>query len=245
VNRNIQIGLVLVALLLAGLVIFIFVSNQKTNKSQEASGNLNLNTVNQIDNISQKGPKDATKNYSNTLPKSSQGSLTLLITDPPLLAAGESTFPSSISDLDSSSDKVIKKGEQKVNSLIIRIKKVEVHMQNGDRWETLNIPYPISVDLAQLIKGQTANLSLTNLSEGKYDEIRLFVDKAESVLKNGNIITPKITGKDGVVRIKTDFLIEKGKNTNLVVDFNAQKSVVYKGKDFVFKPFVQKVSLNK
>ncbi len=239
INRNLLIGIITVLVLVLGLVFIVYQLKQTTNTKQEANQTANINTGPQISTTNNSngtmGPSTFSKNYSNSLSSQNLGSLTFLVTDPPTPSA-------------------VNKGVQKVTSLIPRVNKVEVHLiQTGsgvgsnkvDKWETLYMQYPMSFDLVQLKNGITANLSLTKLSEGKYSEIRVYIERATAVLENRQLVYLQMPDKNWVVAVKQNFTLEKGKNTNLIMDFDAQKSVTFDGKNFLLKPFVSKLSENK
>jgi hypothetical protein len=218
-------GLITLTILLIGLVVAVILTKNQTQTSQQASGNTNLNTGSSIlftknkDNT--EGPVTSKQNYSGAIKKENLGSITVTLTN-----TSKVSF---------------------VKEFVIKIRKIEVYLESSDKavnkWETLDMPLPISVNLAQLSGGGVANITLTNLSFGKYKEIRLYVENAVLVM-NGKTQKLGIEGKDSIIRVNKDFEIAKNKNTNLVLDFNAEKSYIESNQRFLLKPFVSDILVN-
>lgn len=218
-------GLIILTILLIGLIFTVLLTRNQTQTRQDASGNTNLNTGSGIlftknkDNT--EGPLTSSGNYSNLIKKEDLGSITLSISNTSKTA--------------------------NVKNLVIKIRKIEVYLESSDKsvnkWETLNLPLPISVDLAQLAGGGVANINLTNLSFGKYKEVRLYIENGVLVI-NGKTQKLSIEGKDSIVRVNKEFTIEKKKNTNIVLDFNAEKSYVESNEKVLLKPFVSDLLIN-
>ena len=218
-------GLVILTILLIGLIFAVLLTRNQTQTRQDASGNTNLNTGSQIiftkNKDNSEGPLLSKDNYSSSVKKEDLGSVTISL---------------------SNSAKTVD-----VKNLVIKIRKIEVYLQSSDKavnkWETLNLPLPISVDLAQLSGGGVATINLTNLSFGKYKEIRLYIENAV-LITNGKTQKLAIEGKDSIVKVNQDFEINKKKNTNIVLDFNAEKSYLESNGKFLLKPFVSDILVN-
>jgi len=165
-------------------------------------------------------------------------------------------------------------GPQAVSSLLITIKKAEVHLaqvglpgtkneditphpsptpvhgkpsetntqtsnQTVDKWETLAIGSPQTLDLVQLAKTHDfSSLGITNLVNGRYTEIRLYISTASATLQNGTKVQLVIPGKENIVRVVQTFVIDSGKTTNLSMYFDAQNSVIKAGDQYILKPVV-------
>jgi uncharacterized protein DUF4382 len=159
-------------------------------------------------------------------------------------------------------------GPQAVSSLLLTVWKVEVHLarigipgaknttappvegkppvtsmrkdnQNVDKWETLTITSPKTIDLVALAKTHdVSSLGLTNLANGHYTEIRLYVSTASATLANGTKIVLSIPGRANIVRVVREFVINTGKTTTLSLDFDAQNSVIRVGDTYILKPVV-------
>jgi preprotein translocase subunit YajC len=261
-NRKISFALLLI--LLFGLILAIFLVRQATQVKQQASGVTNLNTaVNILKTNNSDGTMGSVSylgNYSNSLPKEDLGSLTFSITDPVL---SDSAFPTHIPTITPSSDVSTSQkntsgstdSNQKVTSLIIKIGKIEVHlskegtnsnlMKTQDKWETLNLTQPVSMDLVQLVNGGIVNFTLTKLAAGNYSEVRIYIQSAVATLQNGKTVTLNTEGTNGTIRVVKDFEIAANKNTNIVMDIDAQQSVFYDGSKFLLKSFVSDLFQNK
>lgn len=162
-------------------------------------------------------------------------------------------------------------GPQAVTSLKLTIKKAEVHLahiglpgskneevtpspqihptgphlrtnQEVDKWETLKMDTPQTLDLVQLYTSHSlAPLCLTKLVNGKYTEIRLYVSSASATLQDGTNVSLVIPGRNNIVRIVHPFAIDSSKISTLTVDFDAQNSVIKAGDQYILKPVVAKM----
>lgn len=268
-SRNVKIGFIILFILIVGLILSVVLSRQATQTRQNASAVVNINTSKEITKTknqdSSMGSATSLGNYSNKLSKDNLGSITFSITDPvvgnpPRVAvSGRPTFPPKIPTVTPSSQtpsinsqaNTVVNGPQRVKNLIMKIRKIEVHLKdtkengNVDAWETLNLQTAMSIDLTQLIDGAVINFSLTKLAVGNYDEVRIYIENSTATLDNGSNIALDVNDKSGIVRVLKDFTVEKGKNTNLVMDFDAQQSVQYFQGKYVLDPFVAKLDINK
>jgi hypothetical protein len=170
------------------------------------------------------------------------GFLTVQISDPS--QESSNSFPTAIPTITPSKNSQNNIGS--IKALIIKIQKIEVHLlqANGnslDEWETLDVPYPISVDLFQLIDSSVINLSTTKLAAGNYSEIRVYIENATTAFENKNEIPLKISGKENTVRILQNFIVNKSKTTSIILDFDAKNSIVKNGNDFFLKLDVTKL----
>lgn len=219
-------GLFTLILLLIGLIFVVLLTKNSTQTRQDASGTTNINTGSKVTDTknpdNSMGPSKSSGNYSNSLKKENLGSLTFSVSNT---------------------------NKATIKNLIIKVKKTEVFLgasdKNVNKWETLDMQLPISIDLAQLSGGGLVNLSFTNLSFGKYKEVRLYIENAVLVLENGKTEKLTIERKDSVVRVTRDFTIEKNKNTNIVLDLDAQKSFSILNGKYFLKPFVSDILINK
>lgn len=242
---NKRIAIVILIILVLGVFLSVFLAREVTQTKQEASTLPNINKGNAPVLAKNKdgtmGPSSYLGNYSNTLAKNQLGNLTVLITDPP---SDKPSFPTRIPTV-SRQDKATltptkspPAGSKNYKSLIVQIKKAEVHLTSKDKWETFKMDYPISVDLVQLQNKETITLAATQLAEGKYSEIRLYISSATAVMPDNTIRNLSISDKDWVVRIEQEFNISQNKNTTLTVDFDAQSSIVFEQNRYYLKPVV-------
>lgn len=125
---------------------------------------------------------------------------------------------------------------QKQNTAMVRKTNQEL-----DKWEVLNITDGLTIDLVKLAETHTlSSLGITKLVNGKYTEIRLYIDHANATLHDGTKVTLTIPGRSNIVRIVRPFFINSGKTTTLIVDFDARNSVVKAGENYLLKPVVAK-----
>lgn len=111
-----------------------------------------------------------------------------------------------------------------------------------DKWETLNIGVPKVIDLVSLVKNHdVASLGITKLANGQYTEIRLYLSTASATLSDGTKIALTIPGRANTVRTVEPFSIDSGKTTVVVMDFDAQNSVIKAGETYILKPVVIKL----
>lgn len=160
-------------------------------------------------------------------------------------------------------------GPQTLSSLLLTVSKVEVHLahvgipgtkneevsptpqpsgqpsgvpglnQGVNKWETLSISAPQTIDLVQLAKTHNfTSLGLTKLVNGRYTEIRLYVSTASATLQNGQKVSLVIPGRENIVRVVQSFVIDSNKTTTLTMDFDAQNSVIKVGDQYLLKPVV-------
>lgn len=154
-------------------------------------------------------------------------------------------------------------GPQTVTALNLTITKVEVHFANSevsvtpapsaspspsptepaDHWETLNVPNPTTVDLVKLATSHSVSaLGLTTLAAGKYTQVRLFLSSASAKLSDGTTVNLDVLGKDDIVKIIQPFTVVAGKTTTIIVDFDAQHSVIKADGKYILRPVVAKLT---
>lgn len=281
-----------------GLVVAVFAAGMKTNTQQQASQAADLNTAHQITTTlntdGTMGPDSPAANFSNSLPMSYKGTLSLGITDP-IEKSDKSRGKSGEkgkSDEKKSASKGTDKSEPKsdgekpntdldITSLKIIVSKAEVHLATlcepgklskypntenklvpspnsnpkgdttkltgADKWETINVNEELELDLMDLAKYKlTEVIGITELACGRYTEIRLYVTKATMKLHGSEEeIEVTLPGNKSIVRIVRPFNINPSQQTELVVDFNAPKSVKKVGDTYVLKPVIARFITNK
>ena len=192
------------------------------------------------------------------------GQLNFSITDPGLgssLSNDKKKVQATITPANDSTKRQ-NNGPQNITALNLTITKVEVHFATNeeissqtatttptisptepiDHWQALHIKNPFTVDLVKLANTNSIlSLGLTNLPAGKYTQVRLFLSTASATLASGAIVNLDMLGKDNVVKIIQPFTINPGKTTTLIVDFDAQHSVVKADGKYILKPVVAKI----
>lgn len=226
--------------LVAAIPVTVAILMQKTTPAPLASGIQNLNTGNQITHTNNPdgtmGLSSWQNNFSNSLPSSSLGNLTVLLANTtantPILFNGNT-----------------------ITSLTLYVSKAEVQyayqgepvgstFQSGtqiDKWEVLNsnlsAQNPLGIDIMK--KNALPSLGLTTLGQGLYSEFRLYIDHVTVMLNSGKEEKLPLPGRSGIVRIIKSFSIQAGKTTNITITFNPTNSVsLGPNNTYVFNPVV-------
>lgn len=144
-----------------------------------------------------------------------------------------------------------------VGSATVTITKVELRKE-GDG-ESDGTPFIViwegseTFDLLQLRNGKVEELPEITIPQGKYDLVRIYVDKAKLVIKEGGEFDLKIPGgsQTGIkVFINPGLIVEGGLTAELLLDFDLSRSFVMRGKmdspaginGFIFKPVIKAVN---
>jgi hypothetical protein len=107
-----------------------------------------------------------------------------------------------------------------------------------------------TLNLLELSNGITATLANTEVPQGSYDLIRLFVSEASIELSDGTMHTVKVPSgsQTGIkVFVKPSILIASGLSADLLLDFDVSSSFVLNGNlsmpsgvtGFIFKPTIK------
>jgi len=130
-----------------------------------------------------------------------------------------------------------------MDSVIICVTQVEVHKSGSDStsgWFVINDSTRY-FDLLQLANGASAALGDTSLSPGQYTQIRLIIGPGSYVIDGGvrhDLIIP--SGSQTGLKLNHQFTIESGKLYELLLDFNADKSIVITGNGtYKLKPTIR------
>lgn len=139
----------------------------------------------------------------------------------------------------------------------VTIIKVEIRMKNdtsGNSYMTL-MEDTLEYNLLDLRNGVIAELLELEIPVGSYDLIRLYVDKASISIKEGDTYELKVPSgsQTGIkVFVNPAIQIEGGLTSELLLDFNLDKSFVLKGNlntpaginGFNFKPVIRAVNIS-
>lgn len=137
------------------------------------------------------------------------------------------------------------------NHVWVTVKEVRVHTSAsaGDRdsgWQTITLTTPLRVDLLSLTNGVLQQLGQIPLPAGHYQQIRLVLTS------NNSVVPTTATGADGTevaltassatqsgYKVVGNFTVQPDTLTDLVLDFDACRSVVQKGNgSYSLKPVV-------
>jgi len=121
-------------------------------------------------------------------------------------------------------------GTEKIN---LTISSVEVHSSKVD-WDTV-VTTPHTYNLLELVNGVTAILADTSLQTGSYTQMRLKISDA-SIVINGvtyDLVVP--SGEETGIKL-LNFEIKANTITELIIDFDAEKSVKQSGTQYILHP---------
>lgn len=138
-----------------------------------------------------------------------------------------------------------------ISSLVLSISEVKVHKASATETVTeqsegqetnetdgggwITVVGSKTVDLIQ-VKGVNDLLGETSLDPGKYTQIRLSISSATAVI---NGVSYSLTIPSGSLKFVHPFEIENNKTTSLIIDFNADNSIVKAGDKYILKPVVR------
>jgi hypothetical protein len=130
-----------------------------------------------------------------------------------------------------------------LDSLIIFVKRVEVHKSGSDStsgWSVINNNLR-RFDLLQLRNGASAVLGDTVLEPGQYSQIRLILSDGNYAVNQGTQY--KLTVPSGFqtgIKLNHEFTLEPNNLYELVLDFNVDKSVHVTGNGkYMMKPVIR------
>lgn len=112
----------------------------------------------------------------------------------------------------------------------ISVERVEVNRIQGDQgWETISEPNEV-YDILELINGEFAVLADAELETGTYNQIRLILDDNNSVMIDGETFPLTVpSGAETGLKLNINAEIEEGVVYVLLLDFDADRSVVKRG----------------
>ncbi len=135
----------------------------------------------------------------------------------------------------------------------VTVNKVRVNMSatasdTDGGWTDITLAAPVKVNLLKLTNGLTEPLGTAPLAAGKYNQIRLVLDAntadnmANSVKPTGgtlqNLITPSAVQSG--IKLNGSFDVVAGQVADVVIDFDACKSIVTRGNGkYALKPVVK------
>lgn len=231
-NKN----FIIVTLITLSAVAAISAVTQKTQTQQQASTPPNINTSNELeltDNTT--APENPSDNFSYTLPPAYLGKINLNLNAPqqdnqiPLIKL-------TIAKAEIHLIYLFLPGTTKDNTKTLETKNINGQKtnQNLDKWETLK---PTSNTL-RLKAGETTPLATTNLSGGKYSEIRIYIKEATATSSDGKEIPLTIPGNSNIIRIVKPFNIYPEKTTTLTLDIDTKRSIVQSGTTYFLQPVI-------
>lgn len=127
-----------------------------------------------------------------------------------------------------------------IKAIYVTIAEVDVHSAAG--WKTILAPHQ-TYNLLALVNGTLASLGTAPLAAGSYDQLRLILEDSNYFVDNDNKSTPlKVpSGFKTGIKIVGGFDITAAQATDLVLDFDAAKSIVRAGNSgqWLLKPTIK------
>ncbi|GAA0877484.1 hypothetical protein GCM10009119_04520 [Algoriphagus jejuensis] len=114
--------------------------------------------------------------------------------------------------------------------------------ENDDSWNEIVYDGPKMVNLLNLTGGNSILLGSENFPEGEIDQIRLILGDNNYLVKDGQEITLKTpSAQQSGLKIKVDQEIHGGESYDLIIDFDAAKSIVTAGNsgNVILKPVLR------
>jgi hypothetical protein len=114
--------------------------------------------------------------------------------------------------------------------------------EDDDTWEEIVYDGPQMVNLLDLTGGNSLLLGTENFPEGEIDQIRLILGENNYLVKDGEEISLKTpSAQQSGLKIKVDQEIQGGESYDLVIDFDAAKSIVTAGNsgNVILKPVLR------
>ncbi|MFQ5996768.1 MAG: DUF4382 domain-containing protein, partial [Dehalococcoidales bacterium] len=127
---------------------------------------------------------------------------------------------------------------QAVDNVTVQVAKIEVHRAGGpdSGWITI-VDEPRSFDLMQLVGGKMLDLGGKEVNAGTYTQVRMEITQA-TVIVGGVEHDAKLPS--GRLKFVRPFQVEEDGTTELLLDFDGQKSVHVTGKGrYMLKPVVK------
>ena len=112
----------------------------------------------------------------------------------------------------------------------VSVERVEVNRSEGDQgWQTISEPNEV-YNILELINGEFAVLADAELETGTYQQIRLILDDNNSVVIDGETFPLTVpSGAETGLKLNINAEIEEGVIYTLLLDFDADRSVVKRG----------------
>ncbi len=129
-----------------------------------------------------------------------------------------------------------------VTAIEVTVSEVEVHKEVAGEgtWTSLTITGASTFDLIE-IRDKKQELVTQDIDAARYTQIRMTVEMVEvTYLEDGMSTTKEATIPSGELKFVRPFDVVAGETTTLIIDFDADKSVVFAGADkVIFKPVVK------
>ncbi len=140
------------------------------------------------------------------------------------------------------------------DAVYVTVQKVRVHQsasanENDAGWTDITLNPARKINLLNLTNGSLDSLGQTPLAAGHYTQVRLVLDPntgaslANSVVPEGNINEISLDTPSAVqsgIKLINEFDVTSGQRVDLVLDFDACKSIITKGNGrYALKPVIK------
>ncbi len=143
------------------------------------------------------------------------------------------------------------------NAVYVTIEEVQVHKDEDSHWQVVASPYT-TYNLLELVNGVRESLGITDLETGHYTQMRMIIgedpDNGINTLSEGHPYANYIvddsnnyhelkvsSGSQTGIKIVKGFDINENQTTDLILDFDASKSIVMAGNSgqWLLKPTIK------
>lgn len=120
----------------------------------------------------------------------------------------------------------------------------EISAKIDSEWVTVRNEDPITVNLLEWNNGKSIILGTADVPPGHYTQIRLKIDDAEVVVDGHNQRVTVPSGAQTGLKLVANFTVNAGSTSELIVDFDAQRSIVTTGQPnnptgYLLKPTIR------
>lgn len=126
------------------------------------------------------------------------------------------------------------------DAVLVTITAVDIRRASGGGWETF-VGESRTIDLLSLTGGVSSMLGEQVLEPGEFTGVRLIVESAQIVIGGETFDLEVPSGEQSGIKLKGDFEIVIGETLDLMLDFDARRSIVRRGRgdDFLLKPVIR------
>ncbi|MBD3318861.1 DUF4382 domain-containing protein [Candidatus Woesearchaeota archaeon] len=117
----------------------------------------------------------------------------------------------------------------------VRVHSTGVGNETEAGWSTVN-EGPVTFDLVQLRNNVTALLGQTELTPGKYTQIRLSVDGASATIAGEEV---ELTIPSNEIKLVHPFDIVAGETVTLVLDWDVAEAIHQAGNTYIMRPTIK------
>ncbi len=129
------------------------------------------------------------------------------------------------------------------DSLIISVEEVFINVSGSSSdWQELENFKPGSYDLLKLVNGKEWVLGATAIPEGRLSQVRLLLGDGTRLYTDDTVYVLKVPSADrSGLKINVNEFLEGGISYNLILDFDARKSIIRNGNsgNYTLKPVIR------